>query len=190
MTSIGIEIMHIDNETGLLHQAKFIPSPNCDERPDTSDISLIVIHNISLPPQQFGGDGITQLFTNQLDPGEHPYYEEIHRLRVSSHLLIRRDGTLIQYVPFHLRAWHAGESQYDGRSRCNDFSIGIELEGADEVPYEQVQYDQLNNVIDMLCESYPGVSRKNIVGHCDIAPQRKTDPGPAFDWKLVRRETG
>lgn len=189
-TSVGIKLMHIDSETGLLQQAKFIPSPNCDERPDINDISLIVIHNISLPPEQFGGEGITQLFTNQLDPREHPYYQEIHRLKVSSHLLIRRDGTLIQYVPFQLRAWHAGESQYDGRSRCNDFSIGIELEGADDVPYEKVQYDQLNNVIDMLCESYPGLSRKNIVGHCDIAPQRKTDPGPAFDWQRVRRETG
>lgn len=179
--------MYIDSKTGRLHPAKYIPSPNCDERPDTDDICLIVIHNISLPPDQFGGDDITRLFTNQLDPDEHPYYKEIYQLKVSSHLLIRRDGTLIQYVPFQLRAWHAGESEYDGRFRCNDFSIGIELEGADEVPYEQVQYDQLNNVIDTLCGSYPKLSRKHIVGHCDIAPQRKTDPGPAFDWHRVKR---
>jgi AmpD protein len=182
--------MHIDIQTGLLNPSSYIASPNCDERPDPDDISLIVIHNISLPPNEFGGDGITQLFTNQLDPDEHPYYREISQLKVSSHLLVRRDGELIQYVPFHLRAWHAGESEYCGRERCNDFSIGIELEGTDELPYEDIQYERLNSVIDALCSGYPKLSRKDIAGHCDIAPQRKTDPGPAFEWQRIMRATG
>jgi AmpD protein len=182
--------MQIDPDTGLTNEASFIPSPNCDERPDTRDISLIVIHNISLPPNEFGGEGITRLFTNQLDPQEHPYYRQIHQLRVSSHLLIRRNGELVQYVPFHLRAWHAGASVYGGRECCNDFSIGIELEGTDDLAYEDVQYKQLNKVIDALCATYPKLSRKHIAGHCDIAPERKTDPGPVFEWQRIRTETG
>jgi AmpD protein len=182
--------MHIDSNTGLIHPASFIASPNCDERPDSGDISLIVVHNISLPPNEFGGDGISRLFTNQLNPDDHPYYREIYQLKVSSHLLIRRNGELIQYVPFQLRAWHAGESQYQGRNRCNDFSIGIELEGTDELAYEDAQYEQLNNVIDTLCASYPKLSRDHIAGHCDISPVRKTDPGPAFDWQRIKQEIG
>ena len=146
-----------------------------------------MVHGISLPPGEFGGDGIDQLFTNQLDPEEHPYYSEIHHLRVSSHLLIRRDGDLVQYVPFHRRAWHAGESSYGGRDRCNDFPIGIELEGTDDVAYEAVQYQRLNDVINVLCQTYPGLSRNRIAGHSDIAPGRKTDPGPFFDWQQVDR---
>lgn len=182
--------MQIDPDSGLINEASYIPSPNCDERPDTRDISLIVIHNISLPPNEFGGEGITRLFTNQLDPEEHPYYRQIFQLRVSSHLLIRRHGELVQYVPFHLRAWHAGASVYGGRECCNDFSIGIELEGTDDLAYENVQYEQLNKVIDALCATYPKLSRKHIAGHCDIAPGRKTDPGSVFEWQRVRTETG
>jgi len=182
--------MQLDISSGLLSTARYLPSPNCDERPDPQDISLIVVHNISLPPNQFGGDGIDQLFTNRLDPDEHAYYREIHELRVSSHLLIRRDGELVQYVPFHQRAWHAGESSYGGRSRCNDFSIGIELEGADDTPYEDVQYEKLNEVINVLCECYPGITTEHITGHCDISPGRKTDPGLAFDWQRINRVTG
>lgn len=177
--------LHIDPDTGRLLPARYLPSPNCDERPDPKDISLIVIHGISLPPGEFGGDGIDQLFTNRLQAEEHPYYAEIHHLRVSSHLLIRRDGELVQYVPFHQRAWHAGESIYDGRDRCNDFSVGIELEGTDDVAYEAIQYQQLNAVITVLCGAYPGLSRNRIAGHSDIAPGRKTDPGPLFDWQQI-----
>jgi len=182
--------MHIDVATGLLSPARYLPSPNCDDRPDPRDLSLIVVHNISLPPNEFGGEGIDQLFTNQLDPEEHPYYQQIHTLRVSSHLLIRRDGGIVQYVPFHQRAWHAGESSYCGRSTCNDFSIGIELEGADDIPYEDVQYTRLNEVIETLCNSYPTLSYDHITGHCDIAPGRKTDPGPVFDWQRVSQTAG
>ena len=177
--------MEIDTSSGLITPVRYTPSPNCDERPNAEDVSLIVVHNMSLPPNEFGGDGINQLFTNQLDPNEHTYYQEIHELRVSSHLLIRRDGEVVQYVPFHQRAWHAGESSYCGRKGCNDFSIGIELEGADDIPYEDVQYARLNEVIDTLCQAYPDLSRQHITGHCDIAPGRKTDPGPAFDWQRL-----
>ncbi len=176
--------MQIDKNTGLLDVAEYIASPNCDERTDASDINLIVIHNISLPPAVYGGEGVTQLFTNSLDPEEHPYYNEIHELCVSSHLFIRRDGSVIQYVPFHQRAWHAGVSNYQGREKCNDFSIGIELEGVDDSPYEDVQYDQLKKVLSAIRKVYQ-ISEKDIAGHCDIAPGRKTDPGKAFDWSRV-----
>lgn len=165
-----------------LDGAIFIPSPNHDERPAGDDISLIVIHGITLPPNQFGGEGITQLFTNTLDAGAHPYYAGIAHLRVSAHVLIRRSGDIIQYVPFDKRAWHAGESNYQGRTVCNDFSIGIELEGTDDRAYEDVQYRSLNAVIDALIENYPTLSRERITGHEYIAPGRKTDPGPFFDW--------
>lgn len=170
-------------ESGLLETARFVPSPNCDPRPEPGAIGLLVIHNISLPPREFGGAYIEALFTNCLDPAAHPYFQTIHGLEVSSHLLIRRDGELIQYVPFHLRAWHAGKSCFAGRERCNDFSIGIELEGADDIPYEQEQYRQLVAVTRALMRAYPAITRECIVGHSDIAPGRKTDPGPAFDWK-------
>lgn len=166
----------------LLDAARFIPSPNRDQRPSPGDIALIVIHCISLPPGQFGGDGVTQLFTNTLDPAEHPYYAGIAHLRVSAHLLIRRTGGLVQYVPFDRRAWHAGVSCYQGREVCNDFSIGIELEGTDDTPYEAIQYDRLNAVIAALLTCYPTLTREHITGHEHIAPGRKTDPGPFFDW--------
>ncbi len=174
--------MQIDPLTGLLHGARQCPSPNYNARPDPGDISLLVIHGISLPPQQFGGDAIDRFFTNCLDPAQHPYFREICNLQVSAHLLIRRDGELVQYVPFSERAWHAGDSQFAGRTNCNDFSIGIELEGSDELPYESVQYQQLQAVTRLVQQAYPAITRERIVGHCDIAPGRKTDPGPAFDW--------
>lgn len=177
--------LHIDRASGLLREARQVSSPNCDERPDGTQPELIVIHNISLPPQQFGGPWIDALFSNTLDPNAHPYFADIHQLQVSSHLLIRRNGELVQYVPFHKRAWHAGVSNYQGRERCNDFSVGIELEGADEVPYEAVQYNILARVIAVLEQTYPTLSRKRMVGHSDIAPERKTDPGPAFDWNTL-----
>jgi N-acetyl-anhydromuramoyl-L-alanine amidase len=177
--------LHIDRASGLLREARQVASPNCDERPDGAEPELIVIHNISLPPQQFGGPWIDALFSNRLDPDAHPYFAEIHQQKVSSHLLIRRDGEVVQYVPFQLRAWHAGASNFEGRERCNDFSIGIELEGADEVPYEKIQYDTLAELITALEQTYPTISRKRMVGHSDIAPERKTDPGPAFDWDTL-----
>ena len=165
-----------------MDDAKQIPSSNFDVRPEAHPISLIVVHNISLPPGEFGGPYISQLFTNQLNKDEHPYFTEIHQLKVSSHLLIRRDGQIIQYVPFHKRAWHAGESEYCGENCCNDFSIGIELEGTDNSPFEIIQYEQLAKIIIELRQSYPNIAKDAITGHSDIAAGRKTDPGPAFDW--------
>ncbi len=165
-----------------LTSAQAIPSPNCNDRPDNLSISLLVIHNISLPPGQFGGSHISELFTNQLQPEQHPYFAEICALQVSSHLLIRRDGSVIQYVPFDKRAWHAGESCFEGVGNCNDFSIGIELEGVDDEPYEAIQYERLAEVTGTLLDTYPELTTQRIVGHSDIAPGRKTDPGPAFDW--------
>ncbi len=172
----------VDCNTGLISPARQVVSPNWDERPDGTAIDLIVVHGISLPPGEYGGPWIDALFTNTLDPEAHPYFAEIHQLRVSSHLLIRRNGELVQYVPFHRRAWHAGVSQYEGRERCNDFSIGIELEGSDEAPYEPAQYARLAEVIAALERAYPGLSRDRLVGHSEIAPGRKTDPGSAFRW--------
>ena len=168
--------------------ARVVPSPNCDERPE-GEISLIVIHGISLPPGQYGGPWIDALFTNTLDADAHPFFAEISDLRVSSHFLIRRDGELVQYVPLHKRAWHAGRSCFRGRSRCNDFSIGIELEGCDEQPYEEAQYESLLTLLPALMARYPAITAENIVGHCHIAPDRKTDPGPSFEWHRVRAET-
>ena len=178
--------MFINKKTGLLDTGNFISSPNADDRPDDQEPELIVIHNISLPPDNFGGPYIAQLFTNQLKPDEHPYFAEICDLRVSSHILIRRNGDIIQFVPFNKRAWHAGISNYCGRDRCNDFSIGIELEGTDDKPYEDVQYTQLASMIEALQSSYPSLARDAITGHSDIAPERKTDPGPAFDWDHLK----
>ncbi len=169
-------------EQGRLRGARQVHSPNHDGRPECR-IDLVVVHGISLPPGEFGGDGIERLFTNTLDPGAHPYFQQIEGLRVSAHLLIRRDGEVVQFVPFHERAWHAGESCFEGRERCNDFSIGIELEGTDEQPYETVQIEKLAEVVRVLCAAYPGLSPERVVGHSDIAPGRKTDPGPYFDWK-------
>ncbi len=166
-----------------LDSARQQPSPNCDPRPEAGDISLLVIHCISLPPEQFGGDFITQLFCNRLDPNQHPYFQEIYQLKVSAHLLIRRDGEIVQFVDFNQRAWHAGVSQFQGRERCNDFSIGIELEGSVNQPFNEAQYQQLAGASRLLLEHYPGMDKQRIVGHSDIAPDRKTDPGPHFDWK-------
>lgn len=176
--------MQIDPVTGLLAEATYTPSPNFDDRPDNTGIDLLVIHNISLPPGQFGGPYIEQLFTNRLNADDHPFFREIHELRVSAHLLIRRDGEMIQFVPFHKRAWHAGVSGFKGRQGCNDFAIGIELEGADDIPYESTQYQQLIAVTLALQTAYPAITSEHIVGHSDIAPERKTDPGQAFEWQL------
>jgi len=169
------------NPSGWVGDARQISSPNFDMRP-TTDITLIVLHNISLPPNQYGGDGIIQLFTNQLNPAEHPYYAQIHTQKVSAHFLIRRDGTVIQFVSCLDRAWHAGVSNWQGRERCNDFSVGIELEGSDFEAFEDSQYEQLNYLIASLKNAYP---IQDIAGHSDIAPGRKTDPGPYFDWNRV-----
>jgi len=178
--------MIIDPYTGLLDVARQLPSPNCDSRPPDTEIDLLVIHNISLPPGCFGGDAIDCFFTNTLDVEADPYYAEIANMHVSAHLLIQRDGAVVQYVPFGQRAWHAGVSSFQGRENCNDYSIGIELEGSDELAYEDIQYQILNEIIAQLCRVYPGIRRDRIVGHCDIAPGRKTDPGPAFDWSKIQ----
>jgi AmpD protein len=169
---------------GWITAARRVDSPNCDVRPPETEITLLVIHNISLPPGEFGGPGVEQLFTNQLDPAEHPYYATIHELRVSSHFFIRRDGELIQFVACGQRAWHAGASSWRGRERCNDFSIGVELEGSDEQPFTQAQYVRLNDLIRVLRAAYPKLT--DIAGHADIAPGRKTDPGPYFDWQRLQ----
>ena len=168
-----------------LRQATKVPSPNYDGRPEGEAISLMVIHCISLPPEQFGGDYIDQLFCNQLNPENHPYFKEVYQLKVSAHLLIKRTGVIVQYVAFDKRAWHAGISEYKGRQRCNDFSIGIELEGSENQPYTEIQYEQLITVSDTLINHYPDLSAQQIVGHSDIAPGRKMDPGAFFNWDKV-----
>jgi N-acetyl-anhydromuramoyl-L-alanine amidase len=170
------------DSAGLIASATQIASPNCDDRASDCIIDMIVIHNISLPPTQYGGNGIIALFTNQLDPNEHPYYAEIYKIKVSSHFLIRRDGSLIQFVPCGKRAWHAGISSWGHRERCNDFSVGVELEGSDFEPFEAIQYTILNHLLVALKETYP---IQHVVGHSDIAPGRKTDPGPFFDWSKI-----
>ncbi len=178
--------MQINQVSGLLDVARQCPSPNYDDRPEGVPLDVIVIHGISLPPGEYGGPWVDALFCNQLDPGAHPYFRDIHTARVSSHLLIRRSGEIVQYVPFHKRAWHAGVSCYEEREGCNDFSLGIELEGCDDDPYETVQYDVLAKVLKILITSYPDLSQKRIVGHSDIAPGRKTDPGASFNWDELR----
>ncbi|HSD39334.1 MAG TPA: 1,6-anhydro-N-acetylmuramyl-L-alanine amidase AmpD [Rhodocyclaceae bacterium] len=167
------------DENGRIPGAQHIDSPNQDVRPEGSGIDLVVIHAISLPPDEFGGPGVEQLFTNQLDPDEHPYYASIAQLRVSAHFFVRRDGSLLQFVPVTQRAWHAGVSNWKGRERCNDFSIGIELEGCDTQPFRAEQYDSLSRLLSRIRQRYPQV---DICGHSDIAPGRKTDPGPFFEW--------
>lgn len=174
-------------ENGWLKTARRALSPNCDERPDNMQPELIVVHGISLPPNEFGGPYIEALFTNGLNPEDHPFFSRICNLRVSAHVLIRRDGSLIQFVPFDQRAWHAGESCYRGRSRCNDFSVGIELEGTDDLPYESIQYQILAEVTGSLIDTYEALSKEHIVGHSDIASGRKTDPGDAFDWMRFKK---
>jgi N-acetyl-anhydromuramoyl-L-alanine amidase len=165
-----------------LDQARKRPSDNRDERPADAEVDLLVIHSISLPPGEFGGGWIDDLFMNRLDPDAHPYFREIAHLKVSSHLLIRRDGQLIQYVPLNQRAWHAGVSSYCGRAQCNDFSIGIELEGADDQPFTDAQYLSLRQTTEAVVRLYPAIGLNRITGHANIAPGRKTDPGPLFDW--------
>ena len=177
--------MHVI-EYGRLAHARQSHSPNFDQRPADADIDLLVIHNISLPPGKFGGNWIDDLFLNRLDARAHPYFASIANIRVSSHLLVRRSGELVQYVPLHYRAWHAGISEFRGRARCNDFSIGIELEGTDDLPFEDAQYETLVDAACQIILAYPAITRDRIVGHSDIAPDRKTDPGPAFDWQVFR----
>jgi len=174
--------LNLDSEQRWLQGARRQCSPNCDERPPACKIDLLIVHGISLPPGQYGGPYIDQLFTNTLEPQAHPYFAGIADARVSSHLLIDREGALTQYVPFDLRAWHAGQSVFRGRKLCNDFSIGIELEGCDAQPYTSVQYALLAAAIKALRKNWPALEKDRIVGHSDVAPGRKTDPGPAFDW--------
>ena len=174
--------LRINNE-GLVEGVRFVPSPNCDERPAACTIDLLVIHYISLPPDAFGGTGIIEHFTNRLDPSAHPFYASIAGVKVSAHFLVRRDGELIQFVPCAKRAWHAGESSWNGRARCNDYSIGIELEGTGEVPFTAAQYRRLAALTRALRARY---QVRDIAGHSEVAPGRKTDPGPYFDWARYR----
>ncbi|HTX23530.1 MAG TPA: 1,6-anhydro-N-acetylmuramyl-L-alanine amidase AmpD [Steroidobacteraceae bacterium] len=181
---------HVDPATGLLAGVKQVLSPHFDERPAGVTADLIVLHGISLPPREFGGPWIDRLFTGDLPPDAHPYFRTIAGGRVSAHALIRRTGDIVQYVPLGRRAWHAGVSSYQGRASCNDFSIGIELEGTDDEPYTEAQYEQLAALIRALLAAYPTLSRERIVGHSDVAPGRKTDPGPVFDWERLRYSLG
>ncbi len=166
-------------------RARRLDSPNCDARPPGTVVDLAIIHGISLPPGRFGGGHVHRLFLNCLDWNEHPYFNEIRGLQVSSHVLIERSGTLVQFVPLSLRAWHAGVSSFRGRERCNDFSVGIELEGADQVPYTGRQYRALARVLRALMRRYPQIGLHRIAGHCHVSPGRKTDPGPAFQWQRL-----
>ena len=177
--------MKVDLATGWIMPSRHRLSPHCDNRPLDITIDMIVIHNISLPPGQFGTGAIEQFFCNTLDHSQHPFFSTIASLRVSAHLLIDRAGALIQFVPFSKRAWHAGVSCFQERTHCNDFSIGIELEGVDDFPYEKQQYETLAAVIHALQLVYPAITRDRMVGHSDIAPNRKTDPGSAFDWDYL-----
>ncbi len=194
MTSIGD--FHVNAVAGLIEPAERIASPNCDSRPEGAVPELLVLHGISLPPGRYGGPEIEALFCNRLEWEAHPYFAEICGLRVSAHALVRRDGHVQQFVPFTERAWHAGVSQYRGRDCCNDFSIGIEIEGSDDEPYDDRQYAVLGALVDAVCRAYPAIGLREVLGHCDIAPGRKTDPGPAFDWIRLydavcsRRDTG
>jgi len=171
------------DEVGILRGAEQVSSPNCDERPEDAEIALLVVHSISLPPGEFGGEAIRRLFTNTLDFSAHPYYANLRELKVSAHFLVRRGGELVQFVPCSRRAWHAGASSWGGRERCNDFSVDVELEGTDEGNYADAQYVSLSRLLHALRRRYPIV---DVVGHSDIAPGRKTDPGPAFDWGRLR----
>ena len=176
--------MNINTKTGLLEHYKQCPAPNKDNRPENISIDLVVIHSISLPPGEYGGNAIEHFFQNKLDKNQHPYFEEIHQMQVSSHVLIKRSGEIVQFVPFNERAWHAGQSNYQGRECCNDFSIGIELEGTDTDQFEDEQYKQLAQLITTLQTTYPEIS-DHVTGHSDIAPGRKTDPGTGFDWNRL-----
>lgn len=176
----------INKSLGLLEPVQYLVSPHCDERPGDTPIDMIVIHGISLPPGEFGSRSIEEFFCGKLNFHAHPTFTAMTHLRVSAHLLIKRTGEVIQFVSFHQRAWHAGESFFAGKTHCNDFSVGIELEGVDDLPYEQVQYDPLIKVTRLLMQTYPNIREDRIVGHVDIAPGRKTDPGPAFDWHYLK----
>jgi N-acetyl-anhydromuramoyl-L-alanine amidase len=181
-----IDGVKIDAATGLLAGARQVLSPHFDARPAGVLPELLVVHGISLPPGEFGGPWIDRLFTGTLPGDAHPYFREIAAQRVSAHALIRRDGQIVQYVPFGERAWHAGQSAYRGRSACNDFSIGVELEGTDDVPYTDAQYQALVALSVALLVAYPSLSAQAIAGHSDVSPGRKTDPGPSFDWARFR----
>jgi N-acetyl-anhydromuramoyl-L-alanine amidase len=185
-TAAATAPLRIDTATGLLAGVRQVLSPHCDARPAGAAPTLLVVHGISLPPGEFGGPWIDRLFTGALPPEAHPYFKEIEGLRASAHALIRRDGQIVQYVPFGERAWHAGRSVYQGREACNDFSIGVELEGTDDTPYTEPQYRQLATLLAALISAYPTLSTERLVGHSDIAPGRKTDPGPAFEWPRLR----
>lgn len=172
-------------QEGLLLSHPFYPSPHCDDRPQDSVIDMIVIHGISLPPGEFETGEIKNFFCGHLNYGAHPYFETIISLKVSAHLLIERRGKVMQFVPFVKRAWHAGVSSFKGQINCNDFSIGIELEGTDDLPYEKIQYEKLANLIQLLMKTYPLITKERVVGHAEIAPGRKTDPGLSFDWSYL-----
>lgn len=194
MTSLSnkktIQHLTIAPTTNLVVGATYVCSPNYDLRPDNTEIDLLVLHGISLPPGEFIAKSeqyLNNLFTNTLDPEEHPYFQEIYQLKVSCHCLIKRDGKLIQYVPFNYRAWHAGISYFNGKNNCNDFSIGIELEGSENLAYTKAQYKILLPLINLIRKTYPKITKDHIVGHCDIAPDRKTDPGSLFDWGWVAK---
>lgn len=178
--------MQIDTDTGLLDDCVQCPSPNRDARPDNTPVELIVIHSISLPPGEYGNDSIELFFQNKLDKNAHPYFKEIHQMHVSSHVVIKRNGEIIQFVPFNQRAWHAGKSNFQGRKCCNDFSIGIELEGTDIDSFEDIQYEKLAELTSELQKNYPEIIN-NIMGHNDIAPGRKTDPGTGFNWEKFKQ---
>jgi N-acetyl-anhydromuramoyl-L-alanine amidase len=181
------EALTIDAGRGLVEQARQVPSPNQDARPPGASIDLIVVHGIGLPPGEFGGPWVEALFLNRLPAEVHPFFRTLEGLKVSAHVFVRRDGSMLQFVPFHARAWHAGASSWRHRTACNDFSVGIELEGADEVPYEPVQYEVLAQLVAVLRLTYPTLARDAIVGHSEVAPGRKTDPGPGFDWSQLGR---
>lgn len=179
---LALPHLSVDTTTQRLRDVRYLASPHCDARPDPEDVSLIVVHAISLPPGEFGGPHVERFFTGGLEAAAHPYFGTIRDLQVSAHLYVDRRGGLTQFVPFDRRAWHAGASVFDGRERCNDYSIGIELEGCDEQPFETAQYETLARACDALMRAYPAITPARIVGHSDIAPGRKTDPGPRFDW--------
>lgn len=181
-----IDNMTLNQQSGFVNHANILASPHFDQRPANCQIELLVIHNISLPPAKFGQTYIDQLFLGKLNPNAHPEFKNLSGLKVSTHILINRQGKLTQYVSFFDRAWHAGQSSWQGRQQCNDFSIGIELEGTDTLAYTDRQYQQLTALTKLLMQHFP-IKLGNIVGHCDIAPQRKTDPGPAFDWNHFKK---
>jgi AmpD protein len=188
MSALPATALKVETATGLLIGVRQVISPHCDARPAEMLPELIIVHGISLPPNEFGGPWIDRLFTGTLAWDAHPYFRQIEGLRASAHVVIRRDGQLTQYVPFGERAWHAGVSQYRTRSGCNDFSVGVELEGTDDIAYTDAQYAQLVELIAALIEAYPSLSPEHLVGHSDVAPGRKSDPGPYFEWPRLRAQ--